>query len=465
MPNALANLALLAWPGVSVLLFLLFRPPLAVLITFIGAMMYLPEKTVIDLPMQDFGKIEVASIGAMLGCLLSPSARTKLFRHRFDRYDAMWLLYMLSAFGTTRTNPDGMRYADTIIPGLNTYEGVAMIYSDVLALGIPYLLGRTLFTTRADAKLLLRAFLVAAIAYVPFIAIELVMSPQLHNWVYGFAQHDFIQTMRAGGYRPMAFMAHGLGLTLFLAASALAGVSLTLAQTPGPWRIRGRWLSAVLIAVLLACKSLGAAVFAFGFAAVLHVLKPAAQVRVFMLLCALVLLYPASRASGVFPEKELMSFVINAVGPERAQSLEFRFQNEHELAERASERPWFGWGRFGRSQIFSIWTGQPTSVSDGQWIIIYGVRGMVGFLLFFIALFAPVLSLRSVLARLGDARDRAMLAGLGCIVMLYTVDLIPNGLFTNYPVFVAGALLGLGRGFVREAPTMTITINTAPGTT
>jgi hypothetical protein len=461
MPNALANLALLAWPGVAVLFFLVFRPSLAVLLTFIGAMMYLPEKTVIDLPLQDFGKIEIASVAAMLGCLLSPSARSKLWRRRLDRYDALWALYMLCSFGTTRTNPDGMRYGDTIIPGLNTYEGVAMIYSDILAIGIPYLLGRALFTTRADAKLLLRAFLVAAIAYIPFIAIELVMSPQLHNWVYGFAQHDFIQTMRAGGYRPMAFMAHGLGLTLFLAASGLAGVTLTLAQTPGPWRIRGRWLSALLLGVLIACKSLGAAVLAIVFTGVLHLLKPVGQVRVFVLLCALLLLYPASRASGVFPEKELMDFVIQAVGPERAQSLEFRFQNEHDLAERAAERPWFGWGRFGRNQIYSNWTGQATSVSDGQWIIIYGIRGAVGFLLFFVALFAPVLSLRGALARLNDPRDRALLAGLGCIIMLYTVDLLPNGLFTNYPMFLSGALLGLVRGFFTEQPNITITL-TAP---
>jgi len=30
--------------------------------------------------------------------------------------------------------------------------------------------------------------------------------------------------------------------------------------------------------------------------------------------------------------------------------------------------------------------------------------------------------------------------------MMYVVDLLPNGLFTNYPVFFAGALWGLTRG-------------------
>ena len=34
----------------------------------------------------------------------------------------------------------------------------------------------------------------------PLCVIELRFSPQLHNWVYGYHQHDFVQTIRDGGY-------------------------------------------------------------------------------------------------------------------------------------------------------------------------------------------------------------------------------------------------------------------------
>jgi hypothetical protein len=459
MPNAFANLALYAWPVVTVLLFLAFRPQVAVLCSIIGSMMYLPEKVFIDLPFHDFGKMEVASAAVLCGCLLSPHARRRLWTQKpIKTSDIPWFLYMAFAFATTKTNPEGLRYSDTVIPGLDAYEGLSMVIGDAIMLWIPFWIGRSLFHTRADAKLLLRAFQMAAVIYLPLIVIELVMSPQLHNWIYGFAQHDFIQTMRSGGYRPMAFMGHGLALTLFLSASIIAGLTLTMSQSAGPWRIRGRWISGLLLVVLVACKSTGALVFAMVFSVVLLAFKPAWQLRVFALLAAFVLIYPVTRATGLFPEKELIDAVVSAVGPERAQSLQFRFQNEHDLAERAAEKPWFGWGRFGRNAIYSIWNGQTMSVSDGQWIIVYGIRGVVGFLLFFIGLFVPVAMLRKPLTVLADVRDRALLTGLGCIVILYSVDLIPNGLFTNFPIFVAGALAGLAQGFLREAPPMTVSV-------
>jgi hypothetical protein len=449
VPNALAFLALVAWPVVCLAAFARFRPQVAVLIAFMGAMLLLPEKTEIKFPFQPLGKQEFAAIGAILGVLLVGAARRKLMAAKPFRGAEAWVfVIMAGAFGTSRVNQEPLAYHSRVfLEPLTTWEAISVCVGDVYTYLIPFLLGRALFRTREDATTLLRAFQLCAILYVPFIFTEILLSPQMHNWVYGFAQHDFIQTMRAGGYRPMVFMGHGLGLTIFLAAAVLAGNVLTLAKRASVLRLRGRHISIALMIVLLGCKSLGAAVFAIMFTAVLHVLAPRWQLRVLLAFAALVVLYPVSRATEVFPHRECVQFIKDTAGPDRAQSLEFRFDNEAKLSEHAAKKALFGWGRFRRNMLFeSPYKDQPTSVSDGFWIVIYGVRGIVGFVCLFGMLLTPLFLLRKKLKYITSGEDRYLLVGLACMLMMYTIDLLPNGLFTNFPIFFAGAVLGVIRG-------------------
>lgn len=451
MGNPLSYLALVLWPVACLAAFARFRPSVAVLISFMGAMLFLPEKVELKAPFQPLGKQEFAAIGALLGVMLVGSARRRLLSAKPLRGAEAWTFIMMAgAFGTSKVNQEGLDYGMTQLPPLNTWEAISVCVGDVYTYLIPFVLGRALFRTREDARVLLKAFQVGALIYLPFIAIELVMSPQMHNWVYGFAQHDFIQTMRGGGYRPMVFMGHGLGLTLFLAATVLAGNVLTLARKPGIFRIRGRWWSIFFLVVLLACKSLGAAVFAILFSLVLTFLTTKWQMRTLIAFSALVVLYPVSRATEIFPHREIVQFIKNTAGENRAQSIEFRFDNEAKLSAHAAKKPVFGWGRFRRNMLFVPWKEEPYSVSDGYWIIIYGVRGALGFVCFFGFLLTPIFVLRSRLRKLPDASDRFLLVGLCCMVMMYSVDLIPNGLFTNFPIFFAGAVLGLIRGITEE---------------
>ena len=202
-----------------------------------------------------------------------------------------------------------------------------------------------------------------------------------------------------------------------------------------------------LLIVLLGCKSLGAAIFAFLFTGVLHFLAPRWQLRVLLAFAALVVIYPVSRATEVFPHREIVQFIKDTAGPDRAQSLEFRFDNEAKLADHAAKKALFGWGRFRRNMLFeSPYKDEPTSVSDGFWIVIYGVRGIVGFVCLFGMLLTPLFLLRKKLKYITSSEDRYLLVGLACMLMMYTIDLLPNGLFTNFPIFFAGAVLGVVRG-------------------
>jgi O-antigen ligase len=202
----------------------------------------------------------------------------------------------------------------------------------------------------------------------------------------------------------------------------------------------------LLLTVLLGCKSLGAAIFAFLFTGVMTFMAPKWQMRVLAIFAALVVFYPVSRATEVFPHKEITQFIKDTAGPDRAQSLEFRFDNEALLAEHAAQKPWFGWGRYRRNMLFSSDRIEPTSVSDGAWIVIYGVRGTLGFICVFGMLLTPLWYMRKRLRAIVSVDDRNLLVGLLCMMMMYTVDLIPNGLFTNYPLFFAGAVFGICKG-------------------
>ncbi len=452
MGNAISTIALLAWPLVCLAAFARFRPNVAVVVSFMGAMLFLPEKVELKAPFQPLDKVCMASIGALLGVLLVGEARRKLLAARPFLGSEVWVfVIMLGAFGTSLTNQEPLNYGMASLQPLTTWEAVSVCVGDVYNYLIPWIIGRAIFTDREDAKVLLKSFQVGAVIYLPFIVIEIVMSPQMHNWVYGFAQHDFIQTVRAGGYRPMVFMGHGLALTLFLAAGILAGMVLTLARRATFLRLRGRWVSLFLLIVLLGCKSLGAAIFAFLFTGVLTFLRPRWQLRVLVALSALVVLYPVSRATEAFPHKELVQLIKKTAGPERAQSLEFRFDNEAELGKHAAKKPWFGWGRYRRNMLFSPWKEDPISVSDGYWIIIYGVRGALGFVCLFGMFLTPIFFLRKRMKLIQTAEDRYLLVGLACISMMYTIDLLPNGMFTNYNIFFAGAVVGLIRGITTPA--------------
>ena len=71
----------------------------------------------------------------------------------------------------------------------------------------------------------------------------------------------------------------------------------------------------------------------------------------------------------------------------------FRFDNEAKMLERATQRPWFGWGTYCRACLFDPWSGDQTSVRDGAWIIQLGNYGIVGFVGKFSLLLFPLLSL------------------------------------------------------------------------
>jgi type IV secretory pathway VirB3-like protein len=85
------------------------------------------------------------------------------------------------------------------------------------------------------------------------------MSPQLHTWLYGIHQHDWMQALRSGGYRPTVFMQHGLMVGLWMGAASIVGLALwSSGALRRLWGIPLSLVVPILIATTLLSKSFGA---------------------------------------------------------------------------------------------------------------------------------------------------------------------------------------------------------------
>jgi hypothetical protein len=86
---------------------------------------------------------------------------------------------------------------------------------------------------------------------------------------------------------------------------------------------------------------------------------------------------------------EVVTFIAEHVSEERAESLQFRLDNEDILADRALQNPLFGWATWGKARVYDE-EGRDISVTDGLWIIALGNHGLVGLVSMTLAVLMPV---------------------------------------------------------------------------
>ncbi len=446
-PTILAYVMMWLVVPATMLAFSQLPAPRAVLAVLLGTVLFLPELLQFDAPLiPTLDKLTLPALCIFCGVYLGarPKFRSAKPGHGIDR---LMLLSLVALAGTIFTNQDTLHYGPKTIQGQGPYDLVSFSLSMALHTFVPFLVGRTMFRTSSDARDLLKALVIAFLIYSPLILFELKMSPQLHSWIYGYRQHAWGQVKRADGWRPQVFMHHGLALALFVCASALASWALVRA------RVRAvRWLHptalAIYVTVILALlNSLGALVYGIVLVPLMWVLTPRAQLRLAAGLGIIVFLYPVLRLTGIFPAQDICDFFYG-LSPERGASLGFRFTNEDMLLDKFWERPLFGWSYFARGHI---WTseGKNISVIDGAWIAILGRGGFAEYITYFGLLVLPLgMALRS-LPRVPREHQR-LLAGVGMISIVYTLDLLPNGGFNDLPIFLAGTLAGLSQGLAGE---------------
>ncbi len=449
--NLFSTFVFFLWIPVSLALSRRFRarPALSAFVPLFGAVMFLPEQVSFKLPaIPAFTKESIAAIWVAVAILLWHRARLRTLWIGWS-VGLLLVALPLTGLATAFSNRDVQIFGPVVLSAMTPWDGVHFVIDDLLRATLPFLIGATMCRTRAEMRDLLRVFAVAGLVYAPFLLIEARLSPQLHNWIYGFAQHVFVQTIRWGGYRPMVFMNHGLAVALFMAASLIAAAALARAGIPILRFGAGR-VAIVLGWLLLVCKTVSSLLYGYIGAPLAAVGSAKTQVRVALVLVSCLLVYPLLRLNDMVDTEALVSTALEWTDEERAQSLEFRLVNEEILFERALERPVFGWGGFARACIFDKVTGKELSTRDGGWIITLGERGTAGYVVAFGILAIPVLRARRRLAAIRLPIDRALFASVTILVGIHAFDLIPNGRYSYFASLLAGALHGLGHGLPRE---------------
>jgi hypothetical protein len=367
---------------------------------------------------------------------------------------------MIGSLLTVVGNSDVLIYGVSevrILPALDLNDGLSMFVFDATVYGVPFLIARAAFSSSRDLRALVEVSLAFTLLYAPPFFYELRMGPVVHTLIYGYSYTELSQAIRWGGYRPSVLTPHGLMLGLWLChATVLAIVNIKVVRA----RIFGLSPTAiawVVGAMFILSKSTGALAFGVVLVPLVLYASPRTQVKVAAFVGGFTVVYPLLRGLDLLPTDALVQFLYARFSPERALSLGFRFQNEDILLERARERLMFGWGVYGRNFTYDPIIGIASTIADGHWIILLGGRGVAGFLSTFLCVVWPIFQLRRRFARMASAADQRIMAGVALVLAFGTLDLIPNGLFSTYPYFLAGAASGLVAGLTRagaraEAP-------------
>jgi hypothetical protein len=450
--NTLSILAFFIWIPVAYFCTLRWPPAKAMAVLFFGGLLLLPEVVFFKPPgLPDFSKLEIVPIWILVWAAVFHRERlTSAPKSRWFR--ACVGIFVLGSIATVFLNTDGYSVGPRDIPGHVPYDAVHAVVNALLSVALPFYLGAVMFRSSQDLRVLLTTMVVAALLYSPLQFVEMILSPQLHRWVYGFHQHQFAQAMREGGYRPMVFMAHGLAVAVFTSLTVVAAAALYKSKVR-VLRFSAAWVMSYLWVVLFLSKSLAAFLYSLIAAPLVLFASPRVQALAAAALVALLLMYPVARANDLIPIEGLEEWVEEQYGHERADSMMFRFKNETPLLDRAMERPWFGWGSYCRACLFEPWSGDlaQQSIRDGAWIIEFGDRGIVGFMSKFSLLLFPLLALLRRMKYVPRVSDRRLLAGLGLIIGFSAFDFIPNGDFSRLAFVLSGALWGSLTGILQEA--------------
>jgi len=446
--------ALIGWPLVVIILFRRTSLPVALIWSLVAGFLLLPTDTGPDFPLLPrIDKNLIPSVAAALMAMVilrqnqGPSGRmggpvpapqiTTLpgWLPRSYIVRALMLLLIGGAFMTVMLNGDLLNNGGRLRRGLKSYDAFSIILTTGVAL-LPMFLARKFLAHPDSHRILLVILAVAGGLYSLPILYEVRMSPRLNSMIYGFFAHDWRQHIRLGGWRPIVFLNHGLVVGLFLSSVVLAALA-AFRTTQG----RRRWYfigaALWLFMVLILSKNLGVLLVTVVLAPVFLIFGVRAQLLAAAIIATVVLSFPILRSAGFVPITQMTNLAAS-INPVRAQSFQFRLDNENQLLSKAFERPGFGWGGWGRERVFDD-TGRDLSTPDGYWIITVGQGGWVRYIGEFGLLAMPII----LLAWRRRRYEISLATSALCLVLAANlVDLIPNSGLTPLTWLMAGALLG-----------------------
>ena len=435
-----AQLVMLAWIPIVLYFFTRFPAQRAVVISFIVAWLFLPQRAGFSLTgLPDYERMSATCYGILLATVIYDAQRFSIFK--LGWLDLPMLIWCLCPFASSISN------------GLGAYDGISAVLSQTVSYGVPYFLGRIYLNNLAGLRNLAIGIFIGGLVYVPLCLYEIRMSPQLHNIVYGYLGNpSFAQTIRYDGYRPTVFMRHGLSVGMWIMAATLIGIWLWKAGIIKQlWGIQIKWLVAALLITFVLIKSTGAYfLLVLGIAILFTAWQFRTAILLFFLIGSMSFYLAQNALTETYITDQIIASLDGVVPEERIGSLEFRFNNEELLADKARERIVFGWGGWGRNRVYDYnWAGElvDISVTDSLWIIAFGANGLVGLIAVFGSSLLPALSfvLSRYPARSWFNPKVAPAAVLVVVITLYMLDCAlnnqPNPVFTLASGGIAGLVL------------------------
>jgi hypothetical protein len=432
-PNLLVPLVMFGWIPIVIYLFSRYPARRAIVISFVVAWLFLPQ-AVLPLPgIPNYDKMAATCYGILLATFIFDVGRFRLFR--FSWIDIPMVVWCICPLFSSLAND------------LGPYDGAASALAQTITWGIPYFLGRIYLNSLNGLKELATGIFVGGLAYVPLCLFEARLSPQLHLIIYGgHASGDFSQTARLGGFRPTVFLIHGLAVGAFMMAATLAGIWLWQTGTVKRlWNIPIEWLVGALFFTFILTRSTGAyGLLAIGIAILFIAKQFRTAIPAFLLIAGVAVYLYVNAATNAYITDQLIDVFSSFLPNDRVQSLQFRFNNEEILSDRARERIIFGWGGYARSLILKP-DGTPQTIPDSLWINAFGQTGSVGLISLYTAMLLPTFSLfwTRYPARLWANKKVSSAAVVALMTTLYMVDCLANAMINPIYILAAGGVAGL----------------------
>ena len=422
------------WIPIVFYFFSRFPARQAVILGFIVAWLFLPQKE-FPLPgLPDYTKVSATCYGVAIATIIYDINRLRSFR--FSWVDLPMFIWCCCPLAASLSN------------GLGLYDGLSAVLMQAITWGAPYFLGRIYLNSLKGLSQLAMGIFLGGLAYIPLCLFEVRMSPQLHRIVYGFSPYAFGQSIRYGGYRPSVFMQHGLEVGMFMMAATFIGIyywkTNTVRQVYG---ISITWLVSALLVTFVLVKSTGAYFLLFiGIGILLFVWQFRSSIIVLLIIGSIFFYLGQNTLTDTYISDQIVTSVSKVVPEERIQSLEFRFNNEELLTDKARQKMLFGWGGWGRNRVYRYnWEGKlvDISVTDSLWIIAFGQNGLVGLLSVFSAFFVPVLAFIKRYPVIYWFKPQITPAAIITIILLlYMIDTLFNAMINPIFILACGGVAG-----------------------
>lgn len=449
----LTYLVMFGWIPLIIYLFSRLPARQAVILGFILAWLFLPQKE-FPLPgLPDYTKMSATCYGILIATVIYDLDRFRSYR--FSWVDIPMLIWCWCPLASSLSN------------NLGTYDGLSAVLWQTVTWGVPYFLGRIYLNSLAGLKQLAMGIFWGGLIYIPLCLFEVKMSPQLHRLVYGFSPFDFGQSIRYGGYRPSVFMQHGLEVGMWMMAATLIGIWFWRSNIVSQlWGIPIAWLVSALLVTFVLVKSTGAYFLLLLGILVMVVAWQFRTSLVILLLITLISVYLAQNTlTETYVSDQIITSVSEIVPKDRVKSLEFRFDNEEILTDKAREKIVFGWGSWGRNRVYEYdWSGDlvDVSITDSLWILAFGEKGLVGLVSLFSVFFCPAIAfIQRYPATYWFNPKVAPAAAIQTIMILYMMDNLFNAMVNPIFILACGGVAGaaINQSYKSTQTTIKLSLN------